>query len=391
MRIAAVYLSHFFTDADVRRYPHLRGFPLVVGAEEPPKRVMDCSPEASSRGVQVGMPVRQAISRCSDVVVLTPDTGYYADLWRSALDALETISPEVEDARPGVAYLNILGLESHYGDEQSLAEMVRRQIADSTALSAAVGIATNKSVALAAASTANPLRIIPSGQEAEFLSAMPVSALSIPTEILDRLHLLGLERINQVAVLPLPAMVEQFGRKGARLWELANGIDNEPLRPRKAVPVLEETVAFDGAVASIEVLVTAARQLVRRLVTQLDGRAARELLLRADLGTGRGWEKRIVLREAVTEQERLYFNVKTALREKPPTGAVLNLGLRLSGLTGGTGRQLGLGEKRWLDALDESVRQLKARFDYSPIYRFVEVEPWSALPEDRSALIEYDA
>jgi DNA polymerase-4/protein ImuB len=394
MRIAAVSIPRYFWASEVRRNPVLRGRPVIVGDADPPKHVLDCSPEAERHGITRGASVRQAISRCPGGLVLAPDFPYYSDLWNEALDTLETISPEVEDGRPGLAYLNVTGLLPHYaGDEVILSAAISDSLRRTTGLTPAVGIATNKAVALVAASSSTDKEpvIVGPGMEAGFLASRSLSALPLTFALLERLHLLGLERIGQVAALPRPRLGEQFGPEGDWLWVLANGIDSEPLRPRQPAVILEESIRFEGAVAGVEVLVAAARQLVGRLVSRLEGRAGRELCLRAELNLGRGWERRIVLREAVSEQERLLFIVKTALRERPPQAAVVSLSVSLKGLSGETGRQLAIGEKRWTDALAESIQQIKARDGHSHLFHCVEVEPWSVIPERRFLLVEYDA
>ena len=123
----------------------------------------------------------------------------------------------------------------------------------------------------------------------------------------------------------------------------------------------------------------------------LRGRAARELTLQAELESGRGWEHRIVLREAVSEDARLAFVLRSSLQNTPPPNAVRSISLRLGGLSGETGKQLSLGERSRVQRhLEEAIRQLKARYGYSPIFRCVDVEPWSVIPEDRQILVESD-
>jgi DNA polymerase-4/protein ImuB len=79
------------------------------------------------------------------------------------------------------------------------------------------------------------------------------------------------------------------------------------------------------------------------------------------------------------------------LNNFPPPQAIRSLSLRLGGLTGETGKQLLLGQKqRQQRQLEEAIRQLKARYGYSPIYRCVDVEAWSVVPEDRQILVESD-
>jgi DNA polymerase-4/protein ImuB len=71
---------------------------------------------------------------------------------------------------------------------------------------------------------------------------------------------------------------------------------------------------------------------------------------------------------------------------------VRSISLRLGGLTGEVGKQLSLDRKKGLQRqIDEAIRQLKARYGYSPVYRCVDVEPWSVIPEQRQILVESDA
>src|SRR5205823_6277081 len=89
--------------------------------------------------------------------------------------------------------------------------------------------------------------------------------------------------------------------------------------------------------------------------------------------------------------QRLLFVLHSVLTNAPPPAAVKSLLLRLSGLTGETGKQLRLGERgRVQRQMEEAVRQLKARYGFSPVYRCIDVEPWSVIPEERQILVESD-
>ena len=226
MRIAAVCLSHFVCGVELRRRPDLRGLAVLVGDGDPPRRVMDCSPEAERHGVFAGLPIRQALSRCPSAVQVPPDVPTYLDRWESVLDSLWRISPEVEDGGIGLSYVNVTGLSPHYGSRESaIAEAIRR-LPGSRA--ATVGIAEGKFAArVAAYDPPGGIRIVDPGDESRFVAGAPVELLPLPPAFIDRLKLLALDEIADVAALPLPALVAQFGKAGTRLWELANGTDTE--------------------------------------------------------------------------------------------------------------------------------------------------------------------
>jgi nucleotidyltransferase/DNA polymerase involved in DNA repair len=344
--------------------------------------------------VRPGMTIRQALGDCPDAVVVPPDPVLYRGRWESILDALGDVSPEVEDEEMGRAYVNVSGLDSRYRDDTALAGHVIEVIRLASGLDACVGLANGKFSAFAAASCSQHREstVVPAGGEGAFLAPLDIGLLSVDREVIDRLRLFGLETIGEVAALTLPELQSQFGLEGRRLWQLVIGIDESPLRPRPQVEKVEASLSFEAPVAGVDVMVAAAKQLLSRLRPSLHGRAARELVLQAELVTGRGWERRVVMREAVSEGERLAFLLRASLQNAPPPNAVRSISLRLGGLTGETGKQLSLDRKGRLQRqIEEAIRQLKARYGYSPVYRCVDVEPWSVIPEQRQILVESDA
>jgi nucleotidyltransferase/DNA polymerase involved in DNA repair len=394
VRIAFVSIPRFPCAVEVQRQPGLTQQPLIVGDAEQPKRVLDCSENAREQGVRYGMTIRQALSRCPEAVIAPPDPVLYRTTWETVLAALGEVSPEVEDEEMGRAYVNVEGLGSHYCSDKAFTSHLIETVLDASGLEARLGMGNGKFPAFAAATTCGPreCRTVAAGSEPEFLAPLTVEMLPVESVVIACLKLLGLERIGDVARLTVPELMGQFGFDGERLWQLANGIDDEPLRPRRLLETLQATAQLESSVAGIDVMIAITGQLLSRMRPSLAGRAARELTLQAELESGRGWEHRLVFREAVSEDERLSFLLRTALANNPPPQAIRSLSLRLSSLTGETGKQLSLGQKqRQQRQLEEAIRQLKTRYGYSPVYRCVDVEPWSVIPEERQILVESDA
>jgi DNA polymerase-4/protein ImuB len=368
---------------------------VVIGeAADGRKAVLDCSPEAEAQGVRAGMPVREALGLCRDAVFLPPDPTRYHETSETFLRALAGVSPLVEAGDLGLAYVGVDGLQGHYEDEMALGEALVRAGRDGVRLEASVGIAEGKFPSWAAAAVSAPGEVtaVPAGKEREFLAPLDVSLLPGSPEALRRLDLYGLRTMADLTALSLGPVQAQFGSEGRRLWELARGLDREPLRPQHPEEVLSERIGFLAPLVSVEALVVAGRQLLSRLHPRLRRRAARRLRLRAALSDGRSWERAVTFREATADREQMLFILKSVLRVTPPPGAVEELVLEVFGLTQEVAKQAGLfPEKgRRQRQLVEAVRQLRARFGQSPVYQIVEVEPWSRIPERRLALIDYD-
>jgi nucleotidyltransferase/DNA polymerase involved in DNA repair len=395
MRAACIFIPRFTlaTELTSGRAPRRRA--VIIGeAADGRKAVLDCSPEAEAQGVRPGMPVREALGLCRDAVFLPPDPVRYHEASEAFLRSLAGISPLVEGGDLGLAYVGVGGLQGHYRDEMALGEALVLAVGDGVGLAASVGIAEGKFPAWAAAAVSAPGEVtaVPLGQERKFLAPLDVSLLPASAETLRRLDLYGLRTMADLAALSLGPVQAQFGGEGKRLWELARGVDREPLRPRQPDEVLSERIGFLAPPVAIEALVVAGRQLLSRLHPRLRQRAARRLRLRAALSDGRSWERAVTFREATADREQMLFILKSVLRATPPPGPVEELVLELSGLTQEVAKQAGLfpekGRRR--RQLVEAVRQLRARFGQSHVYQVVEVEPWSRIPERRLALIDYD-
>src|SRR5581483_6819817 len=261
---------------------------------EQPKRVLDCSREAMVSGVRCGMKIRKATGLCPDAVVIPPDPVFYHGIWETLLRAFAEIAPQVEDDELGRAYLNVSGLQRLYESETHLARTIVDAVYGESGLRASVGIAQGKLPAFAAANMVEPgeVHVIAAGKEAGFMAPAPVEMLPVDDEVLQRLRMLGLQHIGDLSGFTVPELQSQFGFEGARLWQLAHGIDEAVLQPRRIEEPMEDGVSFEAPVAGIEVLIAVCKQLLSRLLPRLKGRAARELVLQGELASGRGWEHR---------------------------------------------------------------------------------------------------
>src|SRR4030042_5777809 len=108
MRAACVLIPRFPIAVEFLERSDLAGRPLVIGdSSGRGKTVLDCSPEAQAQGVRPGMPLRQALALCPNAALLEPDPARYQDAFEAVLHALEGISPLVEPAEHGRAYVGV--------------------------------------------------------------------------------------------------------------------------------------------------------------------------------------------------------------------------------------------------------------------------------------------
>jgi DNA polymerase-4/protein ImuB len=215
-------------------------------------------------------------------------------------------------------------------------------------------------------------------------------------DVIDRLELLGLRTIGDLAELPFSAVQAQFGRPGAHAWRVAHGHSTEPVMARAVLPAVQAGLRVDDPLGSVEAVMAAIDQLLSQTFGQpsLQGRSARQVRLRALLSDGTSWERLYTFKEALSTREaaRRALKSKLDLPNGLPPAPIEELALELLGLGGEAVRQPGLfvARARQLAEIAEAARQLRARYGRVPLYHAIEVEPWSRIPERRWALVTCD-
>ncbi|HZP26094.1 MAG TPA: DNA polymerase Y family protein [Dehalococcoidia bacterium] len=355
--------------------------------------VFDCSLGAEASGVRRGMRMSEAIGLCHRAEVLPPDLSYYQCRFEEVMNFLEGFSPELEPAGLGLAYLSLKGLAA---EPQELADRLISGLHKRFGLMATAGIAKGKFTARVAAQTSRPglAKLVQAGQDAGFLAPLPVDLLPIDEPVRWRLELLGLRTLGEIATLPLGAYQQQFGTEGKRCWELAQGIDSEPLLPRLQEESIVRRLQLPAAAVSIDPILAGLERLLYSAYGSPDrrGRWVRKVVARGLLDGGGSWELPVSFREALSDPAHAWFAVKSAIVRHPPQRPVEELEVELVGLSAESGRQAGMFEskgKLWRQ-IDETVRQLHAKQGYVPLGKIVEVEPWSRIPERRAALVEFE-
>jgi nucleotidyltransferase/DNA polymerase involved in DNA repair len=390
MRIACVYIPRFAVEVERQRRHDVATRLILIGDAT----VFDCSLGAEASGVRRGVRMSEAIGLCHRAVVLPPDVPHYQRRFNEVLDFLEIHSPAVEAGELGTAYLSLEGLavEPEPFADGLIASLHRR-----LGFMAAVGTAGGKFAARVAAQTTRPglAKTVPTGQEAPFLAPLPIDHLPADDAMCRRLGLLGLHTLGDIARLPLGAFQAQFGLEGRRCWELANGIDSEPLAPRVGEETVVRRLQLPARAVTLEAILVGVERLIYAAYTSPDRRrrSVRKIVVRAALEFGGTWELAVPFREALADPKDAWFAVKSALARHPPERPVEELEVELVGLSAESGKQAGMLEgkgKLWRQ-VEEAARQLRAQEGQVPIGRVVEVEPWSRIPERRHAVIDYES
>jgi DNA polymerase-4 len=224
-----VDLDQFLAAVEVLRRPELAGLPLIVGGRgDPTERavVSTASYEAREFGVRSGMPLKTAVRKCPQAVLLPVDAPVYtaaSDQVMATLRGLDGVVVEVlgwDEAFVGV----------DTDDPVAFAEHVRAEVLAATRLHCSVGIGDTKVRAKIATDLGKPRGVFQLTRENWFavMGDRPTDAIwGIGPRIRDRLAALGARTVHDLATLDEELMVAEFGpTMGPHYGRLGRGVSS---------------------------------------------------------------------------------------------------------------------------------------------------------------------
>ncbi|HEX5010730.1 MAG TPA: hypothetical protein VFY71_10030 [Planctomycetota bacterium] len=198
------------------------------------------------------------------------------------LRRLFSVSPLVE-LDGDTAFLEDAGLARLHGGPAGLFAAIRRALHPH--LPRGLALASNRYTAEVAARYMGRPVTVHAGEEALFLSRLPLAALPLEPALARRLLPLGLATLGDFASLPVAAVERRYGQAGVALHRLACGVDRRGLLPAREPVARALLRALDEPAARLDVLRPVLEELCARLCGALapEGLGVLSLRLEADL------------------------------------------------------------------------------------------------------------
>jgi len=219
----------------------------------------------------------QALRLCPALVIVDSRMGNYGAVSRQVMAILHELTPLVEQLSIDEAFLDVT---SRSEDPLVLARGLQRRVREELGLPASLGVATNKLVAKIATDVGKAavrsgdyprsIQVVPPGEEAAFLSPLPVDALwGVGPKTAERLAALDIHTIGDIAAASAAEIAQRFGKNGRDLHRRAQGIDDREIVTEREAKSISQETTFVADVADGEVL--------RRVVAEQAGQVARRL------------------------------------------------------------------------------------------------------------------
>ena len=270
--ILHVDMDAFYASVEQRDNPELRGQPLVVGGTTNRGVVAAASYEAREFGIRSAMPMREAYRRCPGLLRVQPRMAHYKTASKQVFEIFRRFTPLVEGLSLDEAFLDITASVALFGTPVEIATAIKREILETTGLTASVGIAENKLVAKIASELDKPdgLTIILPGDYAARLDPLPVSVIpGIGRETLKRLSGTAISTVRDLRMAEDRILEPVFGRYTQKTRERASGIDNRPVVASREEKSISAEETFDTDLSGREDMERELLRLSERVATRL--------------------------------------------------------------------------------------------------------------------------
>jgi DNA polymerase-4 len=229
-------MDAFFISCESTRHPEISGIPAAV-AGDPRKRcgiILTANYEARKFGIKTAMTLNNALKLCPDLAVIAPDHNFYRFKSNEVIDILFSYTPTIEQNSIDEAWLDMTGCERIFGNPRKCAEDIMKQIGKELGLSCSIGISENKFLSKMASEIKKPSSITELWRKdiEKKLWNLPVESMyGIGKHTAEKLRNMKINTIGEIANYNKNILIKKLGKSGSEIYELANGIDDSPVKP----------------------------------------------------------------------------------------------------------------------------------------------------------------
>jgi DNA polymerase-4 len=283
-KIVHVDMDAFYASVEQRDDPALRGRPVVVAWKGVRSVVCAASYEARTFGIRSAMPAVRAERLCPHAIFVPPDFARYKAVSLEVREIFRRHSDLIEPLSLDEAYLDVTENKTGLPTATRVARSIRLQIREELHLTASAGVAPNKFLAKIASDWRKPdgLFVIQPKDVETFLQPLPIGRVPGVGRVTEaKLEQIGVQTVGDLAQRSLLELESAFGRYSLRLYELARGIDHNPVISDRAVKSIsaEDTFPEDLPLAATEGHI---RRLAEKVwaASRKDSRTARTVVLK---------------------------------------------------------------------------------------------------------------
>lgn len=237
--IILIDMNAFFASIEQLDHPEWQGRALAITNGKQGTCIITCSYEARSHGIKTGMRLKEAKQLCRHLIQVPARPERYVEISRMIMDALLTLTPDVEVFSVDEAFLDVTHCQLLFGTPEKIGWMAKELILKTSGLLCSVGVSGDKTTAKFAAKLEKPngFVVIPPWEAKARLKYVAVTELSgIKSGIGGFLKKHGAVYCGEVEKIPISILAKRYGNLGKRIWYMCQGADPDPVHTLVANP-----------------------------------------------------------------------------------------------------------------------------------------------------------
>ena len=264
----------FYASVECALNPELKKVPMAVGGDPSQRHgiILAKNELAKKYNIQTAETIYSAKQKCPDLVIVPPHHGVYREYSARVMDIYKRYTELVESFGLDEAWLDVTGSRRLFGDGKKIADELRSVVKSETGLTISAGVSFCKVFAKLGSDYKKPDATTVFSRENWKEYIFPMSAnslLYVGKHTKEKLSLLGIKTIGDLAAAPEELLIRHLGKAGETLHRYANGLDSEPV---KSIYDTEEVKSVGNSITFGEDLV--GEEAVKRGVYEICDKVA---------------------------------------------------------------------------------------------------------------------
>ena len=232
-------LNNFFASVTLLSNETLKNLPVAVGGSKENRHgiILAKNEIAKKFGVKTAEPIHEAVSKCPDLVILKPNYKEYNLYSEKARNIYRRYTDLIEPFGIDECWLDVTGSRLLFGDGETIAQRIRKEIKTELGITVSVGVSFNKIFAKLGSDYKKPdaVTVISRENFKDIVWPMPVSdLLFVGKQTATRLAGCGIFTIGDLAAADERTLVRMLGKNGREIKNYAMGLDDSPVQSDNA-------------------------------------------------------------------------------------------------------------------------------------------------------------
>jgi len=379
LAIAHVDCDAFYAAIEKRDDPSLADKPVIVGGGHRGVVLTACY-VTRTFGVRSAMPMFEARRLCPQATVVRPNMDKYARVGREVRELMFKLTPLVEPVSIDEAFMDLSGTARLHGmcPAKALAGFAA-EVEHALGITVSIGLSANKFLAKIASDLDKPrgFAVLGSTEAAAFLAPRPVTVIFGVGKIAEeRLLRDGLRSIGDLQRAGERGLLRRYGAEGVRLFRLAHGLDDRPVRAEREAKSISAETTFDRDIADFRPLELRLWRLAEKVSSRLkaSGLAGSTVTLKLKSADFRIRTRAQSLAHPTQLASRI-FAVGRELLARETDGTMFRLiGIGLSGLCDTDGADFADLINRRTAGAEQAMDKLRERFGEEAVVKGLALE-----------------